>query len=68
MNRRVVILVGAAMAVLARKAAPVQKIENVTHHIRGTHQADIPTWTCPIRDPLPYGKKARRAQRGGRHV
>ncbi|VEE52151.1 Uncharacterised protein [Stenotrophomonas maltophilia] len=62
MSRRVMVLVAASMAAaLARDAARVQKAERVTHNV------DVPNWTCRVRDPLPYGKKARRALRGGRH-
>lgn len=56
------VLVAASMAAaLARDVARVQKVEPVTHNV------DVPNWTCRVRDPLPYGKKARRALRGGRH-
>lgn len=62
MSRQVMVLVaGSIAAALARDAARVQKVERVTHNV------DVPNWTCRVRDPLPYGKKARRALRGGRH-
>ncbi len=58
-------VVASMAAVLVREAVrgapPVQKIERVTHDI-GT-----PKFTYRDRDHLPYGKKARRAHRGGRH-
>ena len=56
------VLVAASMAAaLARDVARIQKVEPVTHNV------DVPNWTCRVRDHLPYGKKARRALRGGRH-
>jgi len=66
-SRRVMIYVVASMAAVlaresARGSAPVHRIERVTHDI------DAPKYTYAGRDHLPYGKKARRAQRGGRHV
>jgi|GEM_PF-2096796 len=62
MSRQVMVLVAASIAAaLARDATRVQKVERVTHNV------DVPNWTCRVRDPLPYGKKARRALRGGRH-
>ncbi len=63
MSRQVMVLVAASIAAaLARDAARVQNVERVTHNV------EVPNWTCRVRDPLPYGKKARRALRGGRHA
>lgn len=33
---------------------------------RESHEP-VPRFTMPARDPKPYGKKARRRQRGGNH-
>jgi hypothetical protein len=30
-------------------------------------EATVPRFIMSVRDPLPYGKRARRALRGGRH-